>query len=77
MLTTILRTQSIKTLKKLLKVLESTSVDLLTWFKNNGMKVNADKCHLLVNSKVSTKTGPYNIESSEQQKLLGAIIEIN
>ena len=41
------------------------------------MKANADKCHLLVNSKVSTKIGPYNIESSEQQKLLGALIEIN
>ena len=37
----------------------------------------ADKCHLLVNSKVSTKIGPYNIESSEQQKLLGALIELN
>ena len=32
---------------------EHTSIELLTWFKNNGMKVNADKCHLLVNSKES------------------------
>ena len=37
--------------EKIIKVLEHTSVDLLTWFKNNGMKANADKCHLLVNSK--------------------------
>ena len=49
----------------------------MTWFENNGMKANADKCHLLVNSKkkVFTKIGPYNIKSSEQQKLLGVLIE--
>ena len=72
-----LRIQYIKTLKKIIKVLENTSVDLLKWFKNNGMKANADKCHLLVNSKekVCTKIGPYNIESSEQQKLLGVLID--
>ena len=48
----------------------------MTWFKNNGIKANADKYHLLVNSKekVCTKIGPYNIESSEQQKLLGVLI---
>ena len=33
----------IKNPKKIIKVLEHTSVDLLTWFKNNGMKANADK----------------------------------
>ena len=75
MLTTILRTHYIKTLKKIIKVSENTSVDLLKWFKNNGMKANADKYHLLVNSteKVCTKIGPYNTESSEQQKLIGVI----
>ena len=63
--------------EKIIKVLENTSVDLLKWFKNNGMKANADKCHLLVNSKekVCTKIGSYNIESSEQQKLLGVLID--
>ena len=41
------------------------------------MKANADKSHLLVNSKekVCTKTGPYKIESSEQQKLLGIFLD--
>ena len=77
MLTTILRTHYIKTLRKIIKVTENTSVDLSKWFKNNGIKANADKCHLLVNSKekVCTKIGPYNIESSEQQKLLGVLID--
>ena len=36
---------------KRIKVLEDTSVDLLTRFKNNGMKANADKYYLLMNSK--------------------------
>ena len=38
-----------QTPEKTIKVFENTSVDLLKWFKNNGMKANADKCHLLVN----------------------------
>ena len=62
---------------KTIKILENASVDVLTWFKNNGMKANTDKCHLLVNSKekVYTKIGPYNIESIEQQKLLEVFID--
>ena len=45
--------------------------------KNNGMKVNADKCHLLVNfnEKVCAKTGSWDTQSSEQQNLLGVFIE--
>ena len=41
------------------------------------MKGNAGKCHLLVNSKekVCTKIESYNIESSEQQRLLGILID--
>ena len=35
--------------EKTIKVFENNSVDLLKWFKNNGMKANADKFHLLVN----------------------------
>ena len=66
-----------KSPEKVIKVLKDTSVDLLPWFRNNGTKANADKCHLLVNSKekVCTKIGSYNIESSEQQKLLGVLID--
>ena len=26
---------------------------ILTWFYNNGMKANGDKCHFLVSTKVS------------------------
>ena len=60
-----------------MKVLENTFVDLLKRFQNNGRKVNADKCHLLVNSKEKecTKIGSYNIKNSEQQKVLGVLID--
>ena len=57
--------------EKTIKVLEDTSVDLLTWFQNNGMKSNGDNGHLLVNSKerVHAKIGPCDIQRNS-----GAII---
>ena len=66
-----------KNTEKIIKVLEHASVELLTWFKNNGMKANADKSHLLVNSKekVCAKIGPHDIQISEQLKLLGVLID--
>ena len=41
------------------------------------MEINADKCHLLADSKekVSAKIVSYNIQSSEQQKLLEVLID--
>ena len=41
------------------------------------MKANADKCHLLVNSKekACTKIRSYNVKSSEEQKLLGIFVD--
>ena len=54
------------------KLLENISVDLFTQVKNNGMQANADKCHLLVNSKdqMCAKIEPCDIQSSAQQMLL-------
>ena len=31
----------------IISCLERTAADLFRWFSNNGMKANADKCHLL------------------------------
>ena len=41
------------------------------------MKANADKCHLLVNSKekIWAKIGPFDFQNSEQHELLGALID--
>ena len=46
--------------------------DLLTWFNNNGMKANADKCHLLLSTRVlKANISNYAIINSEREKLLG------
>ena len=37
-----------------------TADDLFTWFNNNGMKGNADKCHLLLNAKKKLKANILN-----------------
>ena len=49
----------------------------MTWIKKYGMKINADKCHLLADSKekVSAKIVSYNIQSCKQQKLLEVLID--
>ena len=46
------------------------------WFRNNHMKANADKCHLLVtgNYEVSPNINEFEIESSKKEKLLGISI---
>ena len=33
-----------------IKALEEIGENLLNWFSNNEMKLNTDKCHLLLNS---------------------------
>ena len=76
MLMTMLHTQYIKNPEKITKVLENTFVDLLTLFRNI-MKAYADKFHLLVNSKEKrcAKIRPYDIQRSEQQKLLRVFVD--
>ena len=53
--------------------LEEASKFLFTWFDNNLMKSNADKCHLLVssNEKVTIKIGSHEIANTKREKLLG------
>ena len=47
----------------LIASLEEASKSLFTWFHNNLMKSNADKCHLLVssNEKVTIKISTHEI----------------
>ena len=58
------------------KLGESTN-NLFQWLRNNHMKANADKCHLLVtgNYEVSAKINEFEIESSKKEKLLGISID--
>ena len=47
----------------LIASLEKVSKSLFTWFDNNLMKGNSEKCHLLVssNEKVTNKIGSYEV----------------
>ena len=59
--------------------LEQVSNTLFNWFKNNRLKNNVDKCHVLVSTKnpVGIKIGDYTIGNSECEKLLGVKIDVN
>ena len=57
--------------------LEEASESLFTWFDNNLMKSNADKCHLLVrsNEKVLAKIGSHEIANTKREKLIGVNLD--
>ena len=63
----------------LIASLKEASKSLFTWFDNNLMKSNADKCHLLVssNEKVTIKIGSHEIEiaNTKREKLLGVHLD--
>ena len=56
-----------------LKSLEKESISLFQWFKDNNLKGNPDKCHLLLNrtDDISVKINEYDIRNSNSEKLLG------
>ena len=58
---------------------EKSTNSLLNWFRENHMKINADKCHLLVSSDEScTNTiGDFIIKNSTEEKLLGVKFDSN
>ena len=60
-----------------IKKLEKISIVLLTWFKNNGVKANADKCHLLLSlsNNLEANIGGAIVKSSDNEKLLGVTID--
>ena len=59
--------------------LEQVSDALFNWFKNNRLKNNADKWHVLVstNKPVGIKIGGNTIDNSECEKLLDVKIDAN
>ena len=62
-----------------LNKLEETSAIALTWFETNSMKLNSDKCHLLVSShyyeEFFIKIENNRIWESENVELLGITID--
>ena len=59
--------------------LEKSTNSLLNWFRENHMKANADKCHLLVSSDESctAKIEDFSIKNSTEEKLLGIKFDSN
>ena len=57
----------------IIKSSEEASEILLKWFNDNLMKINAEKCHLLVstNNTVKIKIGNFDITNSKNENLLG------
>ena len=55
------------------KALEEIGENLLNWFLSNEMKLNTDKCRLLLNSQEpnTLKIGDLHINNSQSEKLLG------
>ena len=58
---------------------EKSANSLLNWFRENHMKANADKCHLLVisNENCTAKIEDFNIKNSTEEKLFGVKFDSN
>ena len=58
---------------RVIESLEEASETLFNWFSDNLMKINTDKCHLLVstNNTVKMKIGNFDITNSKSEKLIG------
>ena len=55
-------------LEEVMQKLELTTNNLFEWFKNNHMKANTDKCHLLVtrDTDVTIKIGEFDVKNTLQ-----------
>ena len=62
-----------------IKALKEVGENLLNWFSNNEMKVNTDKCHLILNNQESNtlKIGDLRINNSLSEKLPGITFELS
>ena len=68
-----------KNLKTLISRLEHDSHLAIEWFESNYIKLNQDKCHLLVSGykheNIWARIGEVKIWESSKQKLLGVVID--
>ena len=68
-----------KELQEVILRLENDTVKLSNWFAENFMKLNEEKCHLLVfgekDTEISINVGPSVIKESKEEKLLGVVID--
>ena len=56
-----------------ISALEEIGEKLLIWFSHNQMKLNIDKCYILLNTQDQNflQIGDFNIKNSFSEKLLG------
>ena len=68
---------SSNSIEDVIRILENDSIKLFNWFSDNMMKVDKDKCHLIVSSNehVSMKLDNIEIENSNCERLLGVKID--
>ena len=69
-----------KNLDSVIARLENDSNAIIQWFADNFMKMNTDKCHLMVlgrnsNQRVTVNVGNSVTENTEEEKLLGVVID--
>ena len=66
-------------IESIVKTLESDALKIASWFPNNCMKLNEDKCHLMVfgdnSNDISLNLGRLIIKESTEEKLLGVIFD--
>ena len=66
-------------IEHIIKTLESDALKIAEWFPRNCMKLNEDKCHLMVfgdkSNDVSLNIGKITIEKSTEEKVLGVILD--
>ena len=60
-------------IRDVISALEEIGEKPLIWFSDNKMKLNTDKCYLLLNTPDQNflKIGNFNIKHSSSEKLLG------
>ena len=69
-------------IESVIKTLESDdALKMAEWLPNNCMKLNGDKCHLMVfgdkSNDVTLNIGSITIKESTEEKLLGVILDKN
>ena len=62
---------------EVIRTLEQICKPLLKWFKDNKMKLNPHKCHLILSGKenVGINVGNVVIKNSRKEKLLGVFFD--
>ena len=65
---------SVVKITSVIKSLENAAEIVFTWFKNNQMKGNEDKCHVVLSTHedMHVKIGISRIKNSCSEKLLGS-----